>query len=552
MGPRVNWLQAGCFGFSLSLHACLLTIDEDLIAGGGAGTGAAGTGGTGAVAATGGGSPTGGGGNGGGPVEPPGRARVLYTDLAAGPIQGGEDDLGAFVTLWGAGFGAAQGSSTVSLGGAEVSRYLSWSDRQLVVQLGPGNTSGDLVVHVSGDGYSNGLPFEITTGKIYFVDVSGDDLDDGSFETPFETLPHCVSVLAPGGICYVRDGVVSQLDTDGAALVLSTSTLAGLPKAVISYPGEQGRVQSVGDKGVLACNDAVDCSDDGHWVVAKLRIEAPVLALDAREISGLRFVGNSVACASAALAGDCVAIADGASEVSLLGNTITVPTSMGGTTPAIVSLGANVANVNLGWNELRGPAAASGVRVSNAGGLSLHDNLVRDVRSRGLDLGTFVFAPGALDIVNNVIARVGGNGQDTDACVYLGGSLDLGSVSMRHNTLFDCGAPLGAALHMTGTQCVAHNNLFVQEGATSFTRVLGFGTGLTGDSNLFSGPAALPNQTTNNIVGDPAFEAEESYDFHLRAESDAIDAGNTNTTQLDRDGHPRDGAPDVGAYERSP
>ena len=58
----------------------------------------------------------------------------------------------------------------------------------IVVQLGPDNASGDLVVTVGGVA-SNPLPFEVRPGGVFFVSPDGSDDADGSFATPWATRP---------------------------------------------------------------------------------------------------------------------------------------------------------------------------------------------------------------------------------------------------------------------------------------------------------------------------------------------------------------------------
>src|SRR5260370_319518 len=56
--------------------------------------------------------------------------RIFYSDLESGPNTGGQGGFGAFVTIYGKGFGATQGSSVVTIGGVAAQKYLIWSDRQ--------------------------------------------------------------------------------------------------------------------------------------------------------------------------------------------------------------------------------------------------------------------------------------------------------------------------------------------------------------------------------------------------------------------------------------
>src|SRR5208282_5168926 len=51
------------------------------------------------------------------PPQNPGAPRIFFTDLLSGPNNGGQSGDGAFVTIYGSGFGATQGSSTVAVGG---------------------------------------------------------------------------------------------------------------------------------------------------------------------------------------------------------------------------------------------------------------------------------------------------------------------------------------------------------------------------------------------------------------------------------------------------
>ncbi|MGZ4841339.1 MAG: IPT/TIG domain-containing protein, partial [Candidatus Angelobacter sp.] len=74
--------------------------------------------------------------------------RLFYSDLESGPNTGGQNNNGAFVTLWGKGFGASQGTSTVTVGGGAVAAYELWSDGKIIVQLGAGAATGNIVVNV--------------------------------------------------------------------------------------------------------------------------------------------------------------------------------------------------------------------------------------------------------------------------------------------------------------------------------------------------------------------------------------------------------------------
>ena len=86
--------------------------------------------------------------------------QLFYSDLESGPNTGGQNNNGAFVTLWGKGFGTSQGTSTVTVGSGAVAAYQLWSDGKIIVQLGTGATSGNIMVR-AGSAASNGVPFFI-------------------------------------------------------------------------------------------------------------------------------------------------------------------------------------------------------------------------------------------------------------------------------------------------------------------------------------------------------------------------------------------------------
>ena len=49
---------------------------------------------------------------------------AIFTDLQSGPNAGGQNNQGAIITIYGFGFGATRGSSTLTIGGAQPAAYL--------------------------------------------------------------------------------------------------------------------------------------------------------------------------------------------------------------------------------------------------------------------------------------------------------------------------------------------------------------------------------------------------------------------------------------------
>src|SRR5947209_2018748 len=144
--------------------------------------------------------------------------RIFFSDLESGPNIGGQKNLGVWVTIWGKGFGAERGASTVTIGGGAAAEYPIWTDNKITFQLGPVAKTGDIVVSVrekaaragagqstvgmsnrsgqanvaknnsGGKVSSNGVPFTVRPGKIYFVAVSGSDRRTGRVDAPWKSI----------------------------------------------------------------------------------------------------------------------------------------------------------------------------------------------------------------------------------------------------------------------------------------------------------------------------------------------------------------------------
>ncbi|MGH9702062.1 MAG: IPT/TIG domain-containing protein, partial [Candidatus Acidiferrales bacterium] len=176
--------------------------------------------------------------------------RIFYSDLVSGPNTGGQANLGAIVTIWGKNFGGAQNNSTVTIGNGLAARYLLWTDQRISFQLGSDSRSGEILVHRSGFAASNGMPFEIRPGRIFFVAVNGGS-SGGSFEHPWKSLVHAKNSMKPGDITYVMDGVTQTGEENySAALSIESGGTKEKPMALVAYPGAHAVVATTEAPGV--------------------------------------------------------------------------------------------------------------------------------------------------------------------------------------------------------------------------------------------------------------------------------------------------------------
>ena len=173
------------------------------------------------------------------PTPPPPSANapvVLFTDVPSGPVSGGEDNKGAYLSIFGRNFGSGGlgSTTTVTIGGVAVDnyRYLGPSKvdarlglQEIVVQVGalagkPLGTAQPVVVSVGGIASNTDVTFTPNPGHVLFVSLAGSDttgaLDD--IAHPYRTLQNssgggAYGALHAGDQVVVRGGAWS--DTQG-------------------------------------------------------------------------------------------------------------------------------------------------------------------------------------------------------------------------------------------------------------------------------------------------------------------------------------------------
>src|ERR1700704_1893866 len=170
--------------------------------------------------------------------------RIIFSDLQSGPNSGGFNNKGAIVTVYGFGFGASRGASTLTIGGAAADNYLQWTNTSISFQLGSAAASGNIVVSVAGTA-SNGVPFAVRPGNIYFVSPTGNDANAGTAAAPWHSVVKAKNAVAAGDIIYLMDGVnESGLESSSATLALAKSGTSTLPIALVAYPGAVATIGS--------------------------------------------------------------------------------------------------------------------------------------------------------------------------------------------------------------------------------------------------------------------------------------------------------------------
>jgi hypothetical protein len=510
--------------------------------------------------------------------------RAFFTDLISGPSTGGQADNGAFVTVYGNGFGSTQGTSTVTIGGGTADNYPIWTNTKITFQLGAAAKTGDVVVNVASKGASNGLPFTVRSGNIYFVSGKGSDGADGSFATPWATIPQAKNSLKTGDIAYLgasAGDAVSQTTLDASSsydcalgMSVDDGTNAGTadaPKALVLYPGATATIgaESGLERGILT--PAIRGTFD-YWVISGLTLRGTVEALDMEGTpNGWRVIGNDISCPNGTGESGCVT--GGPTNLAFYGNVVhDAAANVTTVTKYYHGIYFGSDHLDLGWNTVENGKTCRGIQFHNTGGdneydLHVHDNVIHDTICDGLNFATVDPSKGTVEAYNNIIYDVGtgpdpADGASDYACIYVAGETDDGgagggTVQLYDNTLYDCGSlssstDSGAFNNGGGNPMLKMNlvnNLVYATGGKAYLAKDSAAGLVTGSNNLWFGGGATPAGETASVTADPMLVSPTTFDFHLTAGSPAIGRGIPTTALFDFDGNPRGSSFDIGAYQ---
>ena len=529
--------------------------------------------------------------------------RIFFSDLESGPNTGGQNNKGAWVTIWGKGFGAAQGTSTVTVGGGAADNYPLWSDTRIIFQLGANAATGNIVVNVPGVGSSNGLHFTVRAGNIFFVATSGSDANPGTFASPWKTIVKAKNTIAAGDTAYIENGVAQvtedtftaylSMDANGA----SNSGTATAPKALVAYPNATVTVGVVNGLHYGIRTPNIGTHED-YWVISQLHIIGGTQAMDIGG-TGWRIIGNEMQCPNGDDQVGCFEMSEGI-QAKFYGNEVhnagINPTSSKFYHAVYFSTDSN--HIDVGWNHIHdnftcralqfhsSPLCSPSCGAADTTGfnqfdLHVHDNLIHGDNCNGINFATVDPSKGPVEAYNNVIYNVGRMDPlqlgAAFSCIYLAGitnngAAGTGTVEVFNNTLSDCAA--NNSSNASGSRGVfgvgggpatllmrVRNNIAYQLPGEIY--IDGSVSQITGDHNLWFGAGAPPTRTVNNLNVDPAFANRTLGDYHLASASPAKDVGLTvlannpfapnpgPTIGVDAEGilRPQGTAFDLGAYE---
>src|SRR5215472_13970161 len=489
--------------------------------------------------------------------------QIITSDLQSGPNSGGANNKGAVVTIYGFGFGATRGTSTVTVGGVNADNYPQWSDTKVSFQLGNAAVSGNIVMKVGGAA-SNAVPFTVRSGKIYFVSPTGADTNAGTFTAPWHGVVKAKNTAVAGDIIYLLNGVnETGLDSSSsnATLALAKSGTASLPIAIVAYPGATATIgSSTGSSYGIRTTAAAN-----NWVLAGLTLRGAHSALTVTNSSNWRVVGSDISCPNASGPGGCVDFSS-SKTVSLIRNRVH---DVGSTTGTSLKLYQGVlfeegsSGIDFGWNEIAGVRSCRALQFSSDTtalfNITVRSNQIHDSRCDGINFANVDPGLGAVKAYNNVIYHSGTgpapNGIESNyACINVGAA-GTAAVQLLDNTLYDCGSRANGnsgALSASGAVTVTNNIVYALTGET-YLAPNSLTTHFQGSNNLFYGAGASPAFSTASVHAGAKFVDAANANFQLQSISPAIDHGAN--TGINRDivqaPRPSGAAYDIGAYEYS-
>ncbi len=430
-------------------------------------------------------------------------------------------------------------------------------------------------------------------GATYYVALDGDDANPGTLARPWATLQHAADVLQPGDTVYVRGGVYHQY------VRLTRSGEPGRPITYAAYPGETVWLDGQGVDGKVAFDLADGVShitivglNMRHWhdeggdgsCITSWRDSDHITVRDAEfydcgsgaiqfyQDSDYITVENVYIHDNTLVGMDCGigpcghwvlrrvrAINNGAESGDTAADGIAIErgddilvedceaSGNAGDGFDFKSTGTTLRRV-IARNNARNNIKLWGERSSLINGLAVDAGLTNLVLSGG----------GSYTITNSLIAS-----RRTYGYLAVFGEDDYAATTpvRLYNTIFynDNPAMGGTTVFFSaGVRLQADHNLYYnpyRESDVICADFLGAGTCFSGAQINDGTWSARSGQGEHSAYADPLFRDAPGKDFHLMADSPAVDAGTAAwAPPRDLDGRPRPvgRAPDIGPYEYRP
>jgi hypothetical protein len=525
---------------------------------------------------------------------------ILYTDITSGPNSGGENNNGAYLSVFGVNLGdyAAAGTTTrLYIDGAEVADYKYFGPavaqpfdadmplQQLSVQIGavgnptPG-TPLPVMVKVRGAASNTDKTFTIQPGKLIYVATSGSQTTgDGSFSNPYrkvqDTSPAdpAYGQLGPGDTIVMRGGTYPDTGLyNGSQYFFCRFNRSGTPPngtagngpmTIVGYPGEHVVIQ-LGDVNYGGFVGGPSSHPEwGNYVtVANLHIDGGTRLVGDGPLNGQsagdhwRVVNVEVYDWLAGSEARSGAYTGRSVDSKFFGNKF--HNIQGGSLNHGMYFAGSSDNVEVAYNEIYDIALGNIIQLHDSDGwgnlsnFDIHHNRLHDGGRYGLNLAT---GAQSVRFYNNLVYNTALAGMRFSTTV--GDGIDI-----YHNTLYnvctDPAAPFYQAINndSLGSGITVRNNIVHANGACTgyYSNTAQEGTLVLGN-NLYAGlGVGAPGKDAAGVEADPLFVDPAGHDFDIHRNSPAVDAASASVpfsipNDFSLTARPQLGAADIGAHE---
>jgi len=512
---------------------------------------------------------------------------VLYTDITSGPNSGGENNEGAYLSVFGKNFGSTLSGVHVYIGSAEINNYrylgasLGRTDvEEITVQIGavgsptPG-TALPVTVVVGGVTSNANVTFTVNPGRILFASLSGDDSTAvaGDITHPYRHVQTssnggAFGAMKAGDIVVMRAG--NWTDLGNGNYFMKVIDLVGTapsgasgsgPLTFMAYPTEDVQITETSSaSGGISGVDAQSYTG-GKWVtIADLHVESGGSAgvINAQIASDhWRTVNNELTAAGATnntLAGG---ITGNGTNAFWVGNHI-----------HNIAGGSNQENhgiyidgdgsYEVAYNVIETVTGGNGFQAYNDGtngssstsNINLHHNLIHDISKHGINIADNTAS--GVQVWDNIVYNIAFSGIRINSNLLTG-------CKIYNNTIYavDTGNHSGYAAMSNDETLAANaldveNNIFYPNGTAYVGGDTGFGGSHgTVTNNLFFGGTG-GTLGSNPVTANPNFLNAATDDLHLTSGSPAIGAGAAAVSGVvvtDYDLNPASAPFDIGAYQ---
>jgi parallel beta-helix repeat protein len=420
------------------------------------------------------------------------------------------------------------------------------SDLPLMVSAILTNNASGLCVDLNEDQLINSLDLHHLvniilnpqTGNAYYIAPNGSDSNDGSIDHPWKTIMHAVKNSDPGDTVYMRGGDYIY-GSRYEAWIRSDRGYGGSDGkywTLSAYPGENVYLENV--RFIIDANwvriKGLHIQDSGFSVVAWAGLHTNV------EIIGNTFTGPQPGYG---------AITFMANNGLVEGNRIEISGGGGSLDHGIyLHLGKN----NVVRNNYITGTSGYGIHVYDEDKYSgitpkyenvlIEGNFVTNTNASGIILSAGESSSLAVEMDGVVVRRnIVTNCSDGITVRYYG---QIRNVEIYNNTVYDNRRD-GISVSAKDVDFVTIKNNILSSNGDEQISISSSLTHLVVSHNLYHQPESIGSGANDDspVFGDPLFVNPSAEDFHIQANSPAIDAG------VDV-GLPYSGsAPDLGAFE---